>query len=379
MPHALLAWLESKEQAMLELLREIVNIDSGSYDKAGVDRVVDVIRTHLESSGVRCEIIKHTEFGNSMRAVVEGPGEQQPIMLLGHCDTVFPSGTAARRSFKIEGQTGYGPGIADMKAGLVVNTFVLEGYALFGGADVFALYTSDEEIASPVGRDVIEREAQSARAVLNAEPGRPSGNVVTSRKGAAFINFEVAGRAAHSGVNHGAGASAIEALCRKVPRLHRLTNYAEGTTVNVGLVRGGTSVNTVADSAAASIDIRFRTIEAMNSVLHRVQGILEAADVPGTSTRITSQRRFLPMVPTPGSDELFRVYKAAAERIGFDVDGEFTGGSADSGFTAALGVPTLCGVGPVGGNPHTAEEYLDLRTIVPRAKALALTVRDFGR
>jgi glutamate carboxypeptidase len=221
---------------------------------------------------------------------------------------------------------------------------------------------------------VIEAEARGARAVLNAEPGRPSGNVVTGRKGAAFLEIEITGKAAHSGVNHAEGVSAIEALCRKVPRLHGLTDYKAGTTVNVGLIRAGNSVNTVAAFARAEIDIRFTTIGAMEAVRAEVDAILGAVELAGTSTRILRERRFLPLTRSPESDALFEAYRGAARELGFRVEGEFTGGSADSGFTAAIGAPTLCATGPVGGKPHTAEEYLEIKTLVPRAKAVALTI-----
>jgi glutamate carboxypeptidase len=221
---------------------------------------------------------------------------------------------------------------------------------------------------------VIEAEARGARAVLNSEPGRPTGNVVTGRKGAAFIEIEITGKAAHSGVNHRDGASAIEALCRKVLRLHGLTDYDAGTTVNVGLIKAGSSINTVADHAAAGIDVRFTTIEAMEAVRARVDAILNETDVPHTATRILSERRFLPLTPSPEGAALFDAYRGVAQELGFRVEGEFTGGSADSGFTAAVGAPTLCATGPVGGKPHTADEYLQLDTLIPRAKALALTV-----
>jgi glutamate carboxypeptidase len=379
---AILNWLDQQQDGMIDLLRRIVNIDSSSYNKAGVDAVGAVLREHLTTSGIACEIIPHSTFGDCMRAVLSGTGAQsnRPVVLMGHQDTVFPDGTAAERPFRVEGDLAYGPGVADMKAGLVINTFVLEAFAAAGYAPVplVGLYTSDEEIASPSSRPVIEAEARGARAVLNAEPGRPSGNVVTGRKGAAFLEVEISGKAAHSGVNHREGVSAIEALCRKVPRLHALTDYESGTTVNVGLIRAGSSVNTVAAHASAEIDIRFATIEAMEAVREQVDAILQETDVPGTTTRILAERRFLPLTQSPESKALFEAYKQSAHELGFDVKGEFTGGSADSGFTAALGAPTLCATGPVGGKPHTAEEYLDLSTLVPRAKAVALTVMRLG-
>jgi glutamate carboxypeptidase len=371
-----LRWLGQSHDAMVALLRQIVDIDSGSYRKAGVDAVVSALRQYLEQHGVACAIHPNPTYGNCMRAVVVGANgtEDRPVVLMGHCDTVFPEGTVSQRPFRIDGDLAFGPGVADMKAGLVINSFVLAAFAKVGiAAPLVGLYTSDEEIASPSSRAFIEAGVGNARAVLNAEPGRPSGNVVTGRKGAMFVDFEVLGISAHSGGNHHEGASAIEALSRKVLKLHRLTDYESGTTVNVGLIHGGSSVNTVAPFAGASIDVRFKTMEAMNVVKSQLAGIIEEVEVPGTSARLTQERIFLPLVQSPASRALFDTYAQAAADLGFEVGGEFSGGSADSGLTAAAGLPTLCGTGPVGGKVHTADEWLRLDTMVPRAQAIALT------
>ena len=245
---AIIEHLGRQHQAMVALLAELVNINSGSYNKRGVDAVQDRLRAWLEGAGVACEMFSNERFGNCMAARLSGGGGgNRPIVLMGHCDTVFPDGTVAQRPFRIDGNQAFGPGVADMKAGLVMNSFVLDALRRFGApSPLTGLYTADEEIASPSSRTVIEAEAKDARAVFNAEPGRPSGNLVSRRKGAAFIELEVTGRASHSGAAHAQGVSAIEAMARKIQRLHKLTDYDLGTTVNVGLIQGGQSVNTVA-------------------------------------------------------------------------------------------------------------------------------------
>jgi glutamate carboxypeptidase len=367
-----LDWLAASQGEMLQLLQRIVDTDSGSYHKAGVDAVIAQLRGRLEQHGVACELHRNESAGNCLRASLGGDGP--PVLLMGHCDTVFAEGTARQRPFRIEGDMAYGPGVADMKAGLVVNTFVLCAFARAGlQLPMAALYTADEEIASPASRPFIEANAANARAVFNSEPGRPSGNVVTGRKGAMFVDCEVTGIPAHSGGNHHEGASAIEALARKVVQLHRLTDYDTGTTVNVGLISGGSSVNTVAPHAAASIDVRFKTTEAMQDVQTRLAAIIGEVDVPGTCGHIRQQRYFLPLVQSAQSRTLFDAYVDSAGTLGFAAGGEFSGGSADSGFTAAAGIPTLCGTGPVGGKVHTADEWLKVSTVVPRAQAIALT------
>jgi glutamate carboxypeptidase len=374
---AILEHLGRQHQAMVALLAELVNIDSGSYNKRGVDAVGDRLRAFLDAAGISSEIIPHPTYGDCMAARLPGGGGNRPIVLMGHRDTVFPDGTAAQRPFRIDGNQATGPGVADMKAGLVMNSFVLEAFRRFGApCPLTGLYTSDEEIASPSSRPIIEAEAKDARAVFNAEPGRASGNLVSRRKGAAFIEFEVTGVAAHSGAAHAQGISAIEALARKVQRLHRLTDYDLGTTVNVGLVQGGTAVNTVAARATAAVDVRFPTLNIMEKILGDVREICRCCELPGSDARILREGRFLPLEQDEKSRELLDAYSRSAADLGFQVSAEATGGSADSGFTAALGTPTLCGTGAVGGNAHRDDEWCRIDTMVPRAQALALTILE---
>ncbi len=301
---------------------------------------------------------------------------ERPIVLMGHRDTVFPKGEVARRPFRIEGGRAYGPGVVDMKGGLVLNAFVLAAFKRFGGAPapLAGLITSDEEIASPSSRPVIERVGRQARCVFNSEPGRPSGNVVTSRKGGVFLAFEVTGKAAHSGGNFEKGISAIGELAHKIVAMHKLTDLKAGITVNVGLVKGGQSVNTTAPLAEGQIDLRYVRPEQRGPALAALQKIIDTATVPGTTATLEIRGEFLPVSATPAAEELFGCYQAAAADAGLKVAGEFTGGCADSGFTSAVGCPTLCGVGPVGGNAHTPEEYLEVETLVPRAQAMALAI-----
>jgi glutamate carboxypeptidase len=375
----LLGWLASQYDAMVGLLGRLVDTDSGSYDIDGVARAGALIRDHLGVRGIPCEEIVQADGSASLKATVPpraADADNAHVLLLGHRDTVFPRGTAAERPFRVEGERAYGPGVADMKAGLVMNAFVLEAFARLGGGSrpLVNLVTSDEEIASPASRPVIEAAARGARAVFNAEPGRPSGALVTGRKGAMFLTIEVTGRAAHSGGAHEQGISAIEELCRKVLDLHALTDYASGTTANVGLIQGGQSVNTVAPPATAEVDVRFRTIAAMGAAEAAIAAILERTQLAGTTTRITRTAAFLPLEQTAASRALFEHYVACAADLGMAPGGEYTGGSADSGFTAAVGAPTLCGTGPIGAKAHSPDEVCHLDTLVPRAQALALAI-----
>jgi glutamate carboxypeptidase len=380
----IIEWLGSQGDAMLDALREMVDTDGGSYDKAGVDAVGAQVRRFLEERGIPVETVPRAQFGDCLKARVEG-GEplaggggnaRRSVVLMGHRDTVFPKGEPQRRPFRVEGGRAYGPGVADMKAGLVMNMFVLAAFKRFGGAPapLLGLFTGDEEIGSPEGREVIESVAREARAVFNSEPGRPSGGIVTGRKGGVFSFFEVEGKAAHSGGNFEAGISAIEELARKVQALHAITDLKRGITVNVGLVSGGQSVNTIAPHATGQIDLRYVERPDRDEAMGRIHEIIGRSFVPGTRSRLTIRGEFLPLTQNVASARLFESYREAAGESGLDVRGEFSGGCADSGFTAAVGAPTLCSVGPVGGKAHSPEEYLEVGSMVPRAQALARAI-----
>lgn len=377
---AVLNWLSDQNDNMINLLRDIVNIDSNSYDKRGVDRAGEVINQFFQSHNVPVSTIPQGKFGDILRVEVLG-GEGRPAVLMGHRDTVFPSGTVRRRPFTIRDGRAYGPGVADMKSGIVMNCFVLAAFARFGGANVplVGLFTGEEEIGSPVSRPVIERECSLARAVFNAESGRANGNIVVARRGCIFIRLEVTGQAAHSGVNFEKGRSAIVELAHKIAALHALGRPEDEVTINVGLISGGQSVNTVAPNASAEIDVRYYEPEDRERILDQVSRIADQVWVPETRARWEIYGEFLPMNETDQSRKLFSAYLESCAAVGLpQVKGEKAGGAADSGFAAATGTPTLCGLGPVGGFYHSDDEYMEIDTFGRRAKALALTIRKLA-
>lgn len=373
-----IAWLAEQRGAMQTALADLVDIDSNSHDKVGTDRVADAMRGWLLADDIEATHHADPAEGDVLLARLPGiDASQAPVVLMGHRDTVFPTGTVLQRPWRVEGDRGYGPGVSDMKSGLVLQCFVLMALRRMAPLPlpfpVLGLFTADEEIGSQHGRIAIEAHARGARAAFNAEPGRVSGNLVTARKGGANFVIDVTGRAAHAGMNHADGASAIETLARKIQALHALTDYDAGITTNVGLISGGMSSNTVAPSAQGKLDVRFCTLAQRETLFARIREIVAAPGVPGTVATVTQTSEFLPLEPKWSEDLLVR-YQASAAQIGFAVEGEFTGGCSDAGFTASLGIPTLCGVGPVGAKAHTDQEYCCLDTLVPRAQALLHTI-----
>ncbi len=374
-----LDWLAAQKGAMVELVGALVDIDSGSYDKAGVDAVGARLRAFLAAHGVAFSVIPNNRFGDAIRASVDGGaggGANAPVLLLGHRDTVYPAGEAGRRPFRVVDGRGSGPGCCDMKAGVVINAFVLAALARFSAAPspVMALFTADEEIGSPSSKALIKETARTARAVFNSEPGRPGGGIVTGRKGGKFMRIDVVGKAAHAGNNLADGISAIEELARKIVKLHALTDLPNGISCNVGTIAGGQTVNTVAPHATAELDLRFIRPEEGEKTLAAIKSIVGEANVPGSRASLEITGEFEPLVASDASRRLFEHYAACARSLGQTVEGVFAGGCADSGFAASVGAPTICAVGPIGGRAHSPDEYLEMDSIVPRAQALALAI-----
>jgi glutamate carboxypeptidase len=374
-----LDWLASQKDAMLDLVRALVDIDSGSYDKAGVDAVGARLRAFLTAHDVASSAMADDRFGDAIRAqVVNGAAgaANAPVLLLGHRDTVFPAGEAGRRPFHIIDGRGFGPGCCDMKAGVVINAFVLAALARFAAASspVMALFTADEEIGSPSSKALIKESARTARAVFNSEPGRPGGGIVTGRKGGKFMRIEVFGKAAHAGNNLADGISAIDELARKIVKLHALTDLPNGISCNVGTIAGGQAVNTVAPYATAELDLRFIRPQEGERTLAAIEAVVAEANVPGTQANLGITGEFEPLVASEASRRLFEHYAACARSLGQTVEGVFAGGCADSGFAASVGAPTICAVGPIGGRAHSPGEYLEVDSMVPRAQALALAI-----
>jgi glutamate carboxypeptidase len=376
---AVLDWLADKGPEMEALLAELVAIDSGSHDPAGVEAVRARIAAFFAERGIETSDVP-TAGGDCLAARIGPRSNGGHVLLMGHMDTVFPEGEAARRPFTVENRDGKrigrGPGASDMKAGLVMNAFLLAGFEATGGAPIpiAALYTRDEEIGSANGRGAIEGAAQGARAVFNAEPGRKSGNVVKGRRGGTFFRAIVEGRSAHAGQNPHEGRSAIEEMARKILAWHALTSEDPDVTVSVGIVSGGQAVNMISPFCEAQIDLRFAEPETGERLEREIRAIAETCTRDGLTGALERLGGFLPVVETPDNQALVEHYLAAARDLGHSTGAEFTRSCADSGFTANLGIPTVCGTGPVGGNAHSPEEYVELDTFVPRAQAVALSI-----
>lgn len=372
--------MQSRHDEYVRHLGSLVSIDSGSYNQSGVSKVLEWTAACLSQEGIEVERLVDGERLVCVRATVNpGAGRERSALLLGHCDTVFPADETRRRPFRVEGPVAYGPGVADMKAGLLMNVYLLQAWKAMGDTHttLSALFTCDEEIGSPQSGAFIERICRQHQYVFNSEPGRPNGNVVVGRKGGVFFDVEVQGKAAHAGANFYAGISAISALAKKIQSLEQLTNKDEGITLNVGLIRGGMSVNTVAPSAAAGVDLRINNMEQREKCLSQVARICSAS-LQGETASWKVQGEFKPFVQSEGSRKLAEKYLGLSVIAGIPVKGEMTGGCSDSGIASECGCDVICAVGPIGGGFHTENEYVRLDSVVGKATVLFKTLQSIG-
>jgi len=373
---AVIAWVDAKQAEMLELLEGLVNIDSGSYNKTGVDRIGGMLADKLRALGFSVQVQYQANLGCNVLAKLSGAG-QAKILLVGHMDTVFDDGTAAARPFTVRDGRAYGPGVDDMKSGLVTMLYALEALLTAGWqefAEITVLLNGDEEIGSFSSRDLIEREAARADFAFVLEPGREDGSVVTGRKGVGSYELVVTGKAAHAGVEPEKGISAIEELAHKILALHGLTDMAVGTTVNVGVVKGGTRSNVIAENAYAKIDVRVSTAAEAERIAAKLAEVGAGAVLDGIKLKLLGGIERPPLVKSPEIERLFATVRAAGELLGLSVRDTFTGGGSDGNFIAALGTPVVDAMGPVGGQGHSDREFTEVATIPERCKLLALSL-----
>ncbi|MGQ9600405.1 MAG: M20 family metallopeptidase [Anaerolineae bacterium] len=375
MTDPLIRFLESRLDEYLADLRFLASIDSGSCHKPGIDAVVDWLEARFRHLGLAVERYCQAEWGDDLLATWQGRGRGH-ILLLGHSDTVYPVGTAASRPMKIEGDRVLGPGVADMKGGLLSGLYAIEALQAMGSTNLQCLYflvVSDEESNVRHALPLIRGLSRQADVVLNLEAARENGDLVTARKALRWYTIEAVGRAAHAGVEPEKGCSAVLALAHHIVALDRLNGLQPGATINVGTVEGGTWPSVVAGYAKARLDLRTWTEADMESLVTAVREQLDREPVPGVRVRmILEEGSVVPaMERTPAVVELERMAQQIARELGFVVQGASTGGASDASYAAAEGTPTLDGLGPVGGLDHSPDEYIVLSSIVPRTALLA--------
>jgi len=370
-------YLTNKEAEALKFLEELVKIDSYSYDKNGVSNVSNHIKNKLEAEGIECILKENTDYGPHLTARVKGD-KRGKILMVGHQDTAHKTDTLEHFNFLKDGEILRGPGVSDMKAGLVYMVYLLMAFNDTQPDDRYdleILFTPDEEIGSPISKDIIAETSRDALAVFVLEPARPDGSIVISRKGSAHLKINIKGKAAHSGAFIEDGISANDELAQKMIAIKKLSDTQKDLTLNFGLIEGGVSNNIVSPHASATIHLAFWNIQDYEDVYKEIEAIVNHAYIKGTESELSGNLGMLPMENNEQNMELYEqiVLKAAAD-LNQKIIGLPTKGASEAGFTSAEGVPTICGMGPVGGNWHTLEEYLDLNSFLPRLKLFGTSI-----
>ena len=381
----LLRLTEARLPTFLAELESLVNIDCGSYTPAGVNRVADHVVSALAALGADVKRVPHEpdegrpQLGDLVIGRLEGDEGRAAVLLIGHMDTVFEPGTAAARAFRVEDDRAFGPGVTDMKAGLLAGLHAIGALHEAGVRPRITFVANpDEEIGSPFSTPFIRELAPKHDAVLVLECARANGDIVSARKGIADYHATFTGRAAHAGVEPEKGRSAILAAAHATVDLHELNGRWPTVTVNVGVIHGGTRPNVVAERCEMQVDLRAATAGAFEEAAAAVERIVEHPRVPDVRGEHWRTAGHPPMERTEASARLVALAKTIAGELGFSVNDAATGGASDANTTAALGIPTLDGLGPVGGDDHSADEWLDVTSIAPRTAMLAALIARIG-
>ena len=356
-------------EAMAEAIADWVRIESPTHDVAGVNAMLDLIDRQAPAALARERLAGREGLGDVLIFRAGPQNGQKPLLLLSHVDTVHPVGTLAKDlPLRRDGDRLYGPGIYDMKGGafLAFAAFQTVALAQSSKRPLVYIFTPDEEIGSPITRALIEDEGRKAEAVLVTEPARDGGKIVTARKGVGRFDVTVEGRPAHSGTSHAKGRSAIREAAHQILTIEGMTDYARGVTTSVGMVSGGTAANTIPQWAQFCVDLRVTNLKDGQHFSDAILG-LKPKD-PDLRVSVTGGMNRPPYEKNAGVVALFEKVGALARELGLDLqDVPMTGGGSDGNFTAALGIPTLDGLGIDGDGAHTLQEYGLVSSIAPRA------------
>lgn len=368
--------LSEEKQGMIDALGTLVGANSFSENREGGMLVAGLLDEVFAPAGLTKSVTASARYADHRTYASVSNLAAPPVMLVGHFDTVFPPGTF--EGMRYDGDLLRGPGVLDMKGGLVVVAFALRALAEVVGLDrlgpMRVVAVADEEVGSLEGKEVIRSASAEVDAALVFEAGRAEDRIVTARKGTGMVTVHATGRAAHAGANHADGRNAIWALARWIDAAQSLTNYATGVTVTVGVIHGGTAHNVVPAEAHCEVDLRFETradgeatLAAFERIAAEVSGVLE-----GTTLRVDGRLNRMPLERTREGLDLLHAYATQARLVGLGAsEAPLIGGASDANTTAGLGIATIDGLGPRGKGFHTLDEQIDVRSLVPKAQALA--------
>jgi glutamate carboxypeptidase len=376
------------EDSFLADLETLCRIDCGSYSPKGVNHVATWVAAEMKRLGADVERFPEPDgrYGDTVLGTWPGsgePGKAPRVLMIGHMDTVFEDGTAAERPFRIESGIAYGPGVTDMKGGLLAGLYAIRALRV-AAIDLpverlVYIANPDEEIGSPSSSPHIQEAAAQTDACLCLECARANGDFVSARKGIADIRLTVHGRAAHAGVEPEKGRSAVLAGATLTTAIHALNGQWPDVTTNVGVFKAGTRPNIVTDLAELQVDVRAKTGANLDAVVEAIKRLAASPTVPDVRIDVEIMHSWRPMEKLERSGRLVDQTIELARRLGFATTDAATGGAGDANTTSGMGVPTIDGLGPIGGRDHSPDEYLEVASIVPRTTLVAALLLAIGR
>jgi glutamate carboxypeptidase len=372
----LVPFFKNMEPQLVQWLISLINSDTPSDQKSALDLLAKRLAEQFQLYGAKVRLVENREAGNHLIArLFPGAQPKKQVLILGHMDTVWGMGESKRRPARIEDGKVFGPGAFDMRGGITLMlalAYFLSLHETQLSRPVTFFLDSDEEVGSLTSRALIEEEAGKSEVVLVCEPCLPGGALKTFRKGVGEFVISARGIAAHAGVDYEKGVSAIKEIAYQVLELDRLNDFEKGTTVNVGVIRGGSRSNVIADSAQIFVDLRISSVtegERLARHIFRLEPKLK-----GTQLEILGGINRPPLERTNQIVQLFQRARALAAELGIELEEGSTGGGSDGCFTAALGIPTLDGLGPDGAGPHALHEHVLINSLAPRAALLSQLV-----
>jgi len=367
-----LDYFDARLDGMVDAIRGMAEVESPSDDKAACDRMAESLAAKFTALGGKAEIHPAAEFGNNLQIDFPGRDQVEPVLLLGHFDTVYPLGTLAKMPCHVSDGRLYGPGVLDMKAGIAMMMFAIEALQAWHGElprPVTVFLVSDEEVGSYSSRAISMGLAKRSAGVLVLEPAAGRGAVKTARKGVGEYRLQVRGVASHAGLDPGKGHSAIVEMARQITAIWRMNDVRRGVSANPGVVRGGTRTNVVAAEATVEIDVRIKKAKDAK-MLDRKLHSLKAVD-KHCKLHIEGGINRMPMERTEGVAALYKKARAIAAQIGWKLEEAAVGGGSDGNFTAGIGIPTLDGMGGDGQGAHAVHEHIVISELPRRTLLLA--------
>jgi glutamate carboxypeptidase len=370
---------QARYPEFLEALEAMVNVDCGSYSPEGVNRIADMCEGRFVEHGWEVERRSHAgepRLGDLLIGRLRGAGGPH-VLLVGHMDTVFDDGTVAERPFAVDGDVARGPGVSDMKAGLLAGFFathVLQDVGFDGFGSITYVCNPDEEIGSPSSGPAIRDLAPEHDAALVLEGARANGDIVSARKGITDYTIRIVGRAAHAGVEPEKGRNAVLQAAHTILAIQGLNGRWPGVTANVGVARGGTRSNVVAERCELQVDLRSPELGSLEEAEAEIERLCAETTVPDMTVQVEAHGWHRPMEKREGAQRLVDIAVGAASELGFSLRDAATGGASDANTTSSAGTPTIDGLGPVGGDDHGPAEWIDLTSVVPRTALLAAII-----